>query len=198
VYRLFDIAAPDEMASQLVVLLGDQRSAAATRQALEFGNVLFGSATATGVRLGVEALRTTIPESTAAAVLTGYWTALSALMAPKPRLGRHHFHFGIRTKASALGHQAAKHDELRPGTEVMHDANEGAFGRGPCSASAGWSLGIHDLPQMLGGILTSNADRHDMLMQLRFEFTVGVMAIRRRQHPTGGFIPAPAPHPDRM
>jgi hypothetical protein len=64
VYRLFDIVSPDEMATRLVVLLADERSAPATLKALDYGDVLFGAAGSTGVRLGVEALRTTIPEAT--------------------------------------------------------------------------------------------------------------------------------------
>jgi hypothetical protein len=79
VYRLFDIVSPDEMATRLVALLADERSAPATVKALDYGDVLFGAASSTGVRLGVEALRTTIPEATVGAVLTGYWRALRAL-----------------------------------------------------------------------------------------------------------------------
>jgi hypothetical protein len=78
VYRLFDIVAPDEMATRLTVLLADERSAAAARKALDYGDVLFGTAGGTGVRLGIAALRTTIPEATVSAVLTGYWRALRA------------------------------------------------------------------------------------------------------------------------
>ena len=82
VYRLFDIVAPDDMASRLAALRRDGRSAEATEQALTYGDALFASATSTGVRLGVEALRTVVPEATAAAVLTGYWRALRAAAAP--------------------------------------------------------------------------------------------------------------------
>ena len=85
VYRLFDIVAPDEMATRLTVLLADERSAAAARKALDYGDALFGTAGGTGVRLGIAALRTTIPEATVSAVLTGYWRALRAddeLIAP--------------------------------------------------------------------------------------------------------------------
>lgn len=78
VYRLFDVVAPDDMASRLAVLLSDPRSAGAATKAITYGDVLFGKATGTGVRLGVEALRTTIPEATASAVLTGYWRTLRA------------------------------------------------------------------------------------------------------------------------
>lgn len=79
VYRLFDIVAPDQMATRLTALLADERSAAATLKALDYGDILFGTAGSTGVRLGVEALRTTIPEATVGAVLTGYWRALRAV-----------------------------------------------------------------------------------------------------------------------
>lgn len=79
VYRLFDIVAPDEMATRLMALLADERSAAATLKALDYGDTLFSAAGGTGVRLGVEALRTTIPEATVSAVLTGYWRALRAV-----------------------------------------------------------------------------------------------------------------------
>lgn len=76
VCRLFDVIAPDDMATRLKRLLDDERSAGATTKAIAYGDVLFGSATGTGVRLGVEALRTTIPGPTVAAVLTGYWRSL--------------------------------------------------------------------------------------------------------------------------
>ena len=79
VYRLFDIVAPDQMATRLTALLADERSAAATLKALDYGDILFGTAGSTGARLGVEALRTTIPEATVGAVLTGYWRALRAV-----------------------------------------------------------------------------------------------------------------------
>ena len=78
IYRLFDNVAPDDMARRLKALLTDERSVAATVKALDYGDTLFGVAGGTGVRLGVEALRTTIPEATASAVLTGYWRALRA------------------------------------------------------------------------------------------------------------------------
>ena len=73
IYRLFDIVAPDEMATRLSALLADKRSAAATMKALDYGDTLFATASRTGDRLGVETLRTTIPEATVTAVLTGYW-----------------------------------------------------------------------------------------------------------------------------
>jgi hypothetical protein len=78
VYRLFDVIAPDDMTAKLRGLLADARSAKATEKALAYGDILFGSAVGTGVRLGVDALRATIPEATAVAVLTGYWRALRA------------------------------------------------------------------------------------------------------------------------
>ena len=76
IYRLFDIVAPGEMATRLSALLADKRSAAATMKALDYGDTLFATAGRTGVRLGVEALRTTIPETTVTAALTGYWRGL--------------------------------------------------------------------------------------------------------------------------
>ncbi|MGE0306866.1 MAG: hypothetical protein AB7Q27_14015, partial [Acidimicrobiia bacterium] len=83
VSRLLDVIVPDEMAGPLNRLLADARSARATETALAYGDVLFGSAAGTGVRLGVDALRTTIPGPTVAAVLTGYWRALrTALRTP--------------------------------------------------------------------------------------------------------------------
>ena len=78
VYRLFDVVGPDDMVTRLERLLGDERSAGATAKALAYGDVLFGSASGRGVRLGVDALRATIPEPTVVAVLTGYWRALRA------------------------------------------------------------------------------------------------------------------------
>ncbi len=80
VYRLFDVIAPDAMAGRLISLLDDVRSAGATAKAIAFGDSLFGSAAGAGVLLGVSALRTTIPEATAAAVLTGYWRALRSMV----------------------------------------------------------------------------------------------------------------------
>jgi hypothetical protein len=82
VYRLFDIVSPDEMAGRVQALLGDPRSSPATAAALAYGNQLFGTQHAPGVRLGVAALRTVVPESTAVAVLTTYWRALEASIQP--------------------------------------------------------------------------------------------------------------------
>lgn len=76
VYRLFDIVAPSDMAERLTTLLRERRSAAATAKAISYGDVLLGSATGVGVRLGVEALRTTVPAATVSAALMGYWRAL--------------------------------------------------------------------------------------------------------------------------
>ena len=76
VYRLFDLVAPDDMATRLQRLLADERSTAATAKAIAYGDVLFGTTSGTGVRLGSEALRATIPAPTVTAVLTGYWRAL--------------------------------------------------------------------------------------------------------------------------
>ncbi len=83
VYRLFDVIAPDDMASRLKRLLDDARSAGATAKAITYGDVLFGNTSGTGVRLGIEALRTTIPGPTVVAVLTGYWRALRTAL-PTP------------------------------------------------------------------------------------------------------------------
>ena len=82
-YRLFDVIAPDDMASRLKRLLDDARSAGATAKAITYGDVLFGNTSGTGVRLGIEALRTTIPGPTVVAVLTGYWRALRTAL-PTP------------------------------------------------------------------------------------------------------------------
>jgi hypothetical protein len=83
VYRLFDVIAADDMAAKLRQLLADARSAKATEKALAYGDVLFGSLAGTGVRLGVDALRTTMPGPTVTAVLTGYWRSLrTALSTP--------------------------------------------------------------------------------------------------------------------
>jgi hypothetical protein len=76
VYRLFDVIDPDDMAAKLRQLLSDARSSSATEKAVAFGDALLGSPSATGVRLGVEALRTTMPGPTVTAVLTGYWRSL--------------------------------------------------------------------------------------------------------------------------
>lgn len=76
VYRLFDFIAPDDMVTRLLTLLADDRSAAATEKALAYGDILFGNSASTGVRLGVDALRASIPGPTASAVLTGYWQTL--------------------------------------------------------------------------------------------------------------------------
>ena len=78
VYRLFDIIASDELAERIGVLLADPRSASTTAMALQYGNMLFGGPTETGVRLGVEALRTVVPEPTVVSVLTAYWRSLTA------------------------------------------------------------------------------------------------------------------------
>ena len=82
VYRLFDIVAPDEKAARLRRLLDDSRSASTTTRALEFGDKLFAATNATGTRLGVEALRGTLPEQTVTAVLVGYWDSLRAQLHP--------------------------------------------------------------------------------------------------------------------
>lgn len=76
VYRLFDVVSTEQMASSIRGLLNDTRSADATRKAITYGDTLFANRSAMGVTLGVEALRTTLPEATAAALLTGYWRAL--------------------------------------------------------------------------------------------------------------------------
>jgi hypothetical protein len=76
IYRLFDVIAPEEMAGRLSELLADARSARATVKAVAYGDALFSTAAGTGVVLGIEALRTTIPGPTVAAVLTRYWRAV--------------------------------------------------------------------------------------------------------------------------
>jgi hypothetical protein len=78
VYRLFDVIASDELATRLGVLLADPRSASTTARALEYGDELFGGPTATGVRLGVDALRAVVPEPTVVSVLVAYWRSLTA------------------------------------------------------------------------------------------------------------------------
>jgi hypothetical protein len=83
VYRLFDVIAADELAARLGVLLADPRSAATTAKALEFGNVLFGGPAATGVRLGVDALRAVVPEPTVVSVLVSYWRSLTAAISDR-------------------------------------------------------------------------------------------------------------------
>lgn len=83
VYRLFDVFTPDDMAATLRQLLTDARSASATEKALAYGDALFGSAAGTGVQLGVDALRTTMPGPTVTAVLTGYWRSLRTAL-PTP------------------------------------------------------------------------------------------------------------------
>ena len=80
IYRLFDAVAPDEMRARLKVLLADERSATTTLTALKYAEVLFGTPSGIGVKLGVEALRAVIPEATVSAFLTGYWKTLDPLI----------------------------------------------------------------------------------------------------------------------
>ena len=80
IYRLFDAVAPDEMGARLKVLLADERSATTTLTALKYAEVLFGTPSGIGVRLGVEALRAVIPEATVSAFLIGYWKTLDVLI----------------------------------------------------------------------------------------------------------------------
>lgn len=72
VYRLFDAISPDEMASTLRRLLNDERSRATTNKALAYLEQLFVTATSTGTRLAVDALRTVLAESTVSAAMTAY------------------------------------------------------------------------------------------------------------------------------
>ena len=81
VYRLFDAVAVDDLVPRLRSLQADPRSAVATAKALVYGDTLFGSPSATGVMLGVEALRAALPGPTVTAVLVGYWRALTAALA---------------------------------------------------------------------------------------------------------------------
>ena len=81
VYRLFDAIAVDDLVPRLRSLQADPRSAVATAKALVYGDTLFGSPSATGVMLGVEALRAALPGPTVTAVLVGYWRALTAALA---------------------------------------------------------------------------------------------------------------------
>lgn len=76
VYRLFDAVDPDRMAARLIKLLADDRSNSTTEVGLAFGDRLFATPSATGVRLAVEALRGIVPEPTVVAVLTTYWESV--------------------------------------------------------------------------------------------------------------------------
>lgn len=80
VYRLFDAVASEVMATKLLVLQNDDRSASATGKAVAYADRLFGTPNSAGVRLGIDALRAVAPASTVSAVLTGYWNALRAMI----------------------------------------------------------------------------------------------------------------------
>lgn len=84
VYRILDVIDTRDMAERLASLLSDSRSERATRTGLGYGDQLFRTPNSPGVRLGVEALRTTLPEPTVRAVFTTYWTALRAELAATP------------------------------------------------------------------------------------------------------------------
>lgn len=71
-YRLFDAAAPDEMAALLTALLADERSAPATATALGFLRQLFETPASTGTQLAADALQGTLPSDTVVAVITSY------------------------------------------------------------------------------------------------------------------------------
>lgn len=81
-YRLFDVAPPEQVAALLRQLLTDDRSARATELAIEYARRLFLTPTSPGVRLAVSALRGIIPEATVVTVMTTYtrsmFEALSA------------------------------------------------------------------------------------------------------------------------
>jgi hypothetical protein len=76
VYRLFDAVSPTEMAEKTARLLGDERSAAATRQALPYLRELFATPRSTGVQLATRALDGIIDQTTIATFMTSYTRVL--------------------------------------------------------------------------------------------------------------------------
>ena len=76
VYRLFDIATPDEMSVLLRRLLDDERSTTATEAARDYMRELFTTPRGAGVRLATQALRGTVPAATVEAVITNYVRAV--------------------------------------------------------------------------------------------------------------------------
>lgn len=82
VYRLFDATAIADMAEATVRLLGDNRSAATTRQALLYVSELFATPRSPGIDLATRALAGIIDEATIATVMTGYIRELIELTRP--------------------------------------------------------------------------------------------------------------------
>lgn len=72
VYRLYDATPLSEMTAKLTTLLADDRSAKPTTAALNYLRHLFLTPASPGVALAVNALRTTLPEATVVAFITGY------------------------------------------------------------------------------------------------------------------------------
>jgi hypothetical protein len=72
VYRLFDATAVTDMAETTVRLLGDNRSAATTRQALLYLRELFATPRSPGIQLATQALAGVVDETSVATVMTGY------------------------------------------------------------------------------------------------------------------------------
>lgn len=82
VYRLFDATAIVDMAEATVRLLGDDRSAATTRQALLYVRELFATPRSPGIGLATQALAGIMDEATLATVMTGYTRELIELTRP--------------------------------------------------------------------------------------------------------------------
>lgn len=72
VYRLFDATAVADMAETTVRLLGDERSAATTRQALGYMRELFATPRSPGVGLATQALAGIVDAPTISGFMTGY------------------------------------------------------------------------------------------------------------------------------
>jgi hypothetical protein len=72
VYRLLDATAVADMTKATVRLLGDDRSAATTRQALVYLRALFATPRSPGIDLATRALAGIIDEPTVAGFMTGY------------------------------------------------------------------------------------------------------------------------------
>ena len=79
VYRLFDATAATEMAEMTVRLLGDNRSAATTRQALLYVRELSATPRSPCIQLAIHALASVVEEASITAVMTGYALELIGL-----------------------------------------------------------------------------------------------------------------------
>lgn len=79
VYRLFDATAVTDMAETTTRLLGDNRAAATTRQALLYVRELFATPRSPGIELAAQALAGVVDEASVTTVMTGYARELIGL-----------------------------------------------------------------------------------------------------------------------